>query len=670
MADAMTRQHDRASRGPQPDATVRVALGPGRTTLAEQLPAQARGSREAAPRPVQRSSASWIGLMAPRAAALQGGEALPDPVRGKMDTAFAADFSSVRVQRDSREAQRLGADAFAAGNAVHFAPGRYDPDGRAGQELIGHELAHVVQQAEGRVAAPAQGRGVAIAQDAALEREADELGARAAQGLAASSRATVIAPGAPVALQGARLKLDHQTDELDVPGERPPVWAGRVWYLLGGIHYLASAFPDLEGFGERVVVDDEGLDLDDDPPLDNNQRTVDPEPKNPKRDRDEVVEPQAEPKRHQAVEPKQNVPEGHADHPLTGRALVLSALDLQLGAMKVARPTDIRYTERDTMNHKIPRHALDRWFVEALTNRDLEKLQKLAVISNRPMTSYFKAVPEGVAIRDVVLFKAHATWPRWNLFEGPLVENRADDTRDKLDGHYGPDGRKTPRSTVAQTIFDQGIDAFSVAALREMVEELNARGLATESPLDKTEWRNDADEVGGKGPKYQWHDPRNAEVKLHVAEAQERRRQEVTVEDASPSQPRGYGNSLSALLAHLQSEPAKPDPVPRTPRTPKVKSNAAPRQPQPQAEPKPAKRVLKSRSELDKIAKKLPCPPGNNKNTWKKKDAKPRAKAYLDKLDQLSDEMIEKILTDLGDQLSPDAWTPARVREELRDYAS
>ena len=38
---------------------------------------------------------------------------------------------------------------------IYFAPGRYQPHDSAGLELLGHELTHVVQQAQGRVLAAA-----------------------------------------------------------------------------------------------------------------------------------------------------------------------------------------------------------------------------------------------------------------------------------------------------------------------------------------------------------------------------------------------------------------------------------------------------------------------------------------------------------------------------------
>lgn len=112
-------------------------------------------------------------------AAPGAGRALPGAVRNKMEAAFGADFSSVRVHEDAQPAA-LGAHAFARGEHLHFAPGRFDPDGHAGQELIGHELTHVVQQRAGRVATP-MGKG-GVNADPALEAEADQMGARAARG--------------------------------------------------------------------------------------------------------------------------------------------------------------------------------------------------------------------------------------------------------------------------------------------------------------------------------------------------------------------------------------------------------------------------------------------------------------------------------------------------------
>lgn len=127
--------------------------------------------------------------------------ALPAPVKAKMQNAFAFDFSPVRVH-DGGEARSLGALAYTQGTDIHFAPGQYDPGSPRGQELIGHELAHVVQQSEGRVAATTQFKGVGLNEDAGLEREADDWGARASRGESVGrgggAAAAAARPDAPV----------------------------------------------------------------------------------------------------------------------------------------------------------------------------------------------------------------------------------------------------------------------------------------------------------------------------------------------------------------------------------------------------------------------------------------------------------------------------------------
>ncbi len=109
------------------------------------------------------------------------GQTLPAPLQNKMEGAFGTDFSDVRVHADSAQPQQVGALAFTRGSDVAFAPGMYSPDTPAGQELIGHELTHVVQQASGRVADPAAGESP-VNDDPGLEHDADQLGARAAHG--------------------------------------------------------------------------------------------------------------------------------------------------------------------------------------------------------------------------------------------------------------------------------------------------------------------------------------------------------------------------------------------------------------------------------------------------------------------------------------------------------
>ncbi|ACY15355.1 eCIS core domain-containing protein [Haliangium ochraceum] len=111
------------------------------------------------------------------------GRAMPRELSTRMASAFGTDFSAVRIH-EGPSAEALGAKAYTQGTDIHFAPGQYQPNTQEGQALLGHELTHVVQQQQGRVAATTQAKGVAadaVAEDTALEREADEMGARVAR---------------------------------------------------------------------------------------------------------------------------------------------------------------------------------------------------------------------------------------------------------------------------------------------------------------------------------------------------------------------------------------------------------------------------------------------------------------------------------------------------------
>src|SRR5262249_21260755 len=76
------------------------------------------------------------------------GAAREPGMRNKMEGAFGADFSSVRVHTDGAAgaaAKDLNAHAFATGSDIFFDQGKYEPGAEGGDRLIAHELAHVVQ---------------------------------------------------------------------------------------------------------------------------------------------------------------------------------------------------------------------------------------------------------------------------------------------------------------------------------------------------------------------------------------------------------------------------------------------------------------------------------------------------------------------------------------------
>jgi hypothetical protein len=105
---------------------------------------------------------------------------MPAEVQSKMEGAFGADFSNVNIHQGS-DAGSVGALAYTQGDNIHFAPGQFNPQSQKGQELLGHELSHVVQQREGRVQSTTQAKGLPVNDDESLEKEADEMGMKAAQ---------------------------------------------------------------------------------------------------------------------------------------------------------------------------------------------------------------------------------------------------------------------------------------------------------------------------------------------------------------------------------------------------------------------------------------------------------------------------------------------------------
>ena len=104
-----------------------------------------------------------------------------DGVKQKMENSFGTDFSDVNIHTNSKSAEGLGALAYTQGTDVHFASGQFNQNSNQGQQLIGHELTHVVQQKQGRVQATTQLKGVSVNDSSSLEQEADQMGNLAAK---------------------------------------------------------------------------------------------------------------------------------------------------------------------------------------------------------------------------------------------------------------------------------------------------------------------------------------------------------------------------------------------------------------------------------------------------------------------------------------------------------
>ena len=126
--------HLQASKAPS--IQTRLESAPPRITPF--VMRQGEGSVTASPRVEQ-------GIQNTRGA----GEAITHPVRGAMEQALGADFSGVRIHASSEADslnRSLNARAFTTGKDIYFKGGEYQPESPAGQKLLAHELAHVLQQ--------------------------------------------------------------------------------------------------------------------------------------------------------------------------------------------------------------------------------------------------------------------------------------------------------------------------------------------------------------------------------------------------------------------------------------------------------------------------------------------------------------------------------------------
>jgi hypothetical protein len=102
-----------------------------------------------------------------------GGTSLDAGVAERLSGSLG-DMSDVRVHTDEtadKLSRSVSARAFATGTDVYFAGGEYSPGSAAGDRLIAHELAHVVQQRGSSASGP-----LSVSQPGdAMEREADSV---------------------------------------------------------------------------------------------------------------------------------------------------------------------------------------------------------------------------------------------------------------------------------------------------------------------------------------------------------------------------------------------------------------------------------------------------------------------------------------------------------------
>jgi Domain of unknown function (DUF4157) len=210
------------------------------------------------------------------------GTPLPAALRETMQTAFGVDFSAVRLHEGPQPA-RIGAVALATGTDIYFAPGRFRPDTRDGRFLLAHELAHVVQQAEGRVAAP-RGAGLHLIADEALEDEADRMAIAAMERTAprrnrlrriAPQRSRVVQPFWVRRCDGTNIWVPNS--EWNANAYEYVTWTWPLFALPRGVYrkksFIAGTEFDDEYFRYRKDMNAQiggGLDLDNDKVWDRN----------------------------------------------------------------------------------------------------------------------------------------------------------------------------------------------------------------------------------------------------------------------------------------------------------------------------------------------------------------------------------------------------------------
>ena len=157
------------------------------------------------------------------------GQTLDQATRSIFEARFGHDFSGVRIHADAQaatSAESINAQAFTVGRDVVFAKGQYSPRTAAGQRLLAHELAHVVQQ---RSALSSGALSIGPA-DSAHEREAE-----IAESEIESNSSPAIS-GAGRALQ--RQPATHIT--APIPKEATINKQGQATFQINGVNVIAE----------------------------------------------------------------------------------------------------------------------------------------------------------------------------------------------------------------------------------------------------------------------------------------------------------------------------------------------------------------------------------------------------------------------------------------------
>ncbi len=196
MGNQQLTGDEKAARRPQrarpvPGQEQKVAQGaslPPLATLQQQI-----GNRAVARALAQRSGDSPAELDDETAArinrARSEGQPLDSAIGSELGAAFGQDLSGVRVHTSPEAdslSRALNARAFTSGRDIFFRSGAYEPHSTSGQQLIAHEVTHVVQQRVGAV--PSAERMTVNPPGDIFEQEADAAASALAGGLSPIQR--------------------------------------------------------------------------------------------------------------------------------------------------------------------------------------------------------------------------------------------------------------------------------------------------------------------------------------------------------------------------------------------------------------------------------------------------------------------------------------------------
>ncbi len=101
---------------------------------------------------------------------------IPDELKASVEALSGYSMDEITVHYNSEKPAQVNALAYAEGSNIFIGPGQ--------EEHLPHELAHIVQQKEGSVKPTNTENGMAVNNDASLEKEADNMGAKMENGTA------------------------------------------------------------------------------------------------------------------------------------------------------------------------------------------------------------------------------------------------------------------------------------------------------------------------------------------------------------------------------------------------------------------------------------------------------------------------------------------------------